>query len=167
MTSSSEDDQEAGNPTACSESFETAPMMPPTFPRFSQGVGNHDFFYMPEIHASLLQRSALIMLAAVLVTACGDDGEPTGVGNNNPVAVIAANPPSVPAGDGNQTVVTLDASGSSDPESDPLTFSSISKLRVPPTSTALLERHVTDDSSLSQTTTADRSCESLRSPVGS
>ncbi len=83
------------------------------------------FFNMPETHTSLLQRSALLMLAIVavplLVTACGDDG--VGSGNNDPVAVIEANPTSVPTGDGNQTVVTLDGSGSSDSESDPLTFS--------------------------------------------
>ncbi len=83
------------------------------------------FFHLPETHTSLLQRSALIMLAIVavplLATACGDDGVGTGI--NDPVAVIEANPTSVPAGDGNQTVVTLDGSGSSDPESDPLTFS--------------------------------------------
>ncbi len=62
-----------------------------------------------------------IVAVPLLVTACGDDG--VGSGNNDPVAVIEANPTSVPTGDGNQTVVTLDGSGSSDPESDPLTFS--------------------------------------------
>ena len=43
-------------------------------------------------------------------------------GNSAPTAVIAANPTSVPFGDNNTTVVTLDGSGSSDPDGDTLTF---------------------------------------------
>jgi len=42
--------------------------------------------------------------------------------NTNPVATIVANPLVVPQNDGNQTVVTLDGSGSSDADSDPLSF---------------------------------------------
>ena len=42
--------------------------------------------------------------------------------NRDPVADIVANPASVQAGDNNQTVVTIDGSGSSDPDGDMLTF---------------------------------------------
>jgi hypothetical protein len=45
-----------------------------------------------------------------------------GPGNNAPTAVISANPTSVPAGDGNVTVVTLDGTGSTDPDGDSLTY---------------------------------------------
>lgn len=43
--------------------------------------------------------------------------------NEAPTAVVTASPTSVPQGDGNQTVVTIDASGSSDPDGDTLSFS--------------------------------------------
>lgn len=77
----------------------------------------------PEMSASRpLTLAALSFL--VLFAACGDDDdgitEPT---NRNPVASISAAPLEVPENDGNQTVVTLDGSGSSDPDNDPLTFS--------------------------------------------
>ena len=42
--------------------------------------------------------------------------------NAAPTAVIATNPTSVPAGDNNQTIVTLDASGSFDPDGDALSY---------------------------------------------
>ena len=42
--------------------------------------------------------------------------------NAAPLATATATPDSVPTGDGNTTVVTLDASGSSDPDGDPFTF---------------------------------------------
>ena len=42
--------------------------------------------------------------------------------NQDPVADIVADPTSVPAGDNNQTIVTIDGSGSSDPDGDMLTF---------------------------------------------
>ena len=42
--------------------------------------------------------------------------------NQDPVADIVANPTSVPGGDNNQTIVTIDGSGSSDPDGDMLTF---------------------------------------------
>ena len=50
------------------------------------------------------------------------DGDPSGA-NSSPVASVTASPTSVPEGDGNQTVVTLDAAGSSDADGDPLSFS--------------------------------------------
>lgn len=57
------------------------------------------------------------------LAACGGDDDPVQPTNNDPVAVIAADPLEVPENDGNQTVVTLDGSGSSDRDGDPLTFS--------------------------------------------
>ncbi|RMH21383.1 MAG: PKD domain-containing protein [Gemmatimonadetes bacterium] len=48
--------------------------------------------------------------------------DPPPAGNGAPTAVATADPDSVPAGDGNTTVVTLDGSGSSDPDGDTLTF---------------------------------------------
>jgi hypothetical protein len=57
------------------------------------------------------------------MTGCSDDDPvPPGPDNNPPVANIDANPLTVPADDGNQTVVTLDGSASSDPDGDALTF---------------------------------------------
>lgn len=43
--------------------------------------------------------------------------------NQAPTAMVTADRTSVPAGDNNTTVVRIDASGSSDPDNDPLTFS--------------------------------------------
>ncbi len=59
---------------------------------------------------------------ALAVGACSDD-EPTGLDNEEPIAQISASPLDVPAGDGNQTVVTIDGSNSSDPDGDLLTYS--------------------------------------------
>jgi len=71
-------------------------------------------------------RSPLTLALLAAVAACGgddDDNGMTGPTNNPPTAVIAADPLDVPPGDNDQTVVTLDGSGSSDPDGDPLTFS--------------------------------------------
>jgi len=51
----------------------------------------------------------------------GISNSPTG-DNRAPTAFFTASPTSVPAGDAHQTVVTLNGSGSSDPDGDPLTF---------------------------------------------
>lgn len=65
-----------------------------------------------------------VMVLPFLILACGSDDQPMQPvpGNNAPTAVISANPTSVPAGDGNMTVVTLDGTGSSDPDGDSLTY---------------------------------------------
>ena len=47
---------------------------------------------------------------------------PPSGGNQAPSAFFTASPPNVPAGDANQTVVTLNGSGSSDPDGDMLTY---------------------------------------------
>ena len=75
-----------------------------------------------------------VMLAVTLfAVACGGDSgtvnnpmnppPPPPTGNGAPVALFTASPTSVPAGDGNTTVVTLNGSASSDPDGDTLTFS--------------------------------------------
>ncbi len=66
-----------------------------------------------------------LLTVAVATVACGDDDSMTGANGDNepPIARIEANRTSVPAGDGHQTIVRLDASDSSDADGDPLTFS--------------------------------------------
>ena len=64
----------------------------------------------------------VVLIASLALGACGDD-DPTGTTNRDPTARVTASPQNVPAGDGNQTVVTIDASASSDPDGDPLTYS--------------------------------------------
>ena len=75
--------------------------------------------------------AAVVATTILLGAGCGDDGD-SGVGppagdpppeNKAPTATIDANRTSVPSGDGFSTVVRLDASGSSDPDGDPLSFS--------------------------------------------
>ena len=66
-------------------------------------------------------RVLLVPLAALVMAACGDD--PNGPDNQDPVARIEASPLTVPAGDANQTVVTIDASESSDPDGNQLSYS--------------------------------------------
>lgn len=63
-----------------------------------------------------------LTLLIALAAACGDSG--TGpIDNGRPIAQIAADPTLVPRGDGFRTVVRLDASGSTDPDGDTLSFS--------------------------------------------
>ncbi|MFV1980895.1 MAG: PKD domain-containing protein [Rhodothermia bacterium] len=59
---------------------------------------------------------------AFTIAGCGDDGGLTDNGEGDPTASFTASPTSVAAGDNNQTVVTLDASNSSDPDGDALSF---------------------------------------------
>ena len=67
--------------------------------------------------------ATLLTLAFVAVTAaCGSSSSALVGGNNAPVASFTASPPSVPAGDNHQTVVTLDASASLDLDGDPLSY---------------------------------------------
>ena len=70
-----------------------------------------------------MRRAAVVgAWAAVAATAaCGDDG--TTADNESPVAQIVADRTTVPTGDGFQTIVTLDASGSTDADGDALTYS--------------------------------------------
>ena len=63
------------------------------------------------------------ILAMLLLAACGDDPvTPPPPSPNAPTAVISASPTIVPRNDGNNTVVTLDGSGSTDPNGDSLTY---------------------------------------------
>jgi len=76
--------------------------------------------------------ASLVLLT--LVAACGGNGGSTSSsppppppppppgGNAAPTATINASPLIVPRNDGNTTVVTLDGSGSTDPDNDPLTY---------------------------------------------
>ncbi len=76
-----------------------------------------------ETRHSLRAVTTLPLIAVLLSLACSDD-EGTGPGDDNdePTASIAASPLSVPGGDGNQTVITLDGTASSDPDGDQLTY---------------------------------------------
>ena len=65
----------------------------------------------------------VLILASFVVAGCSDD-DPTGMGDNSdPIARVTASPNSVRAGDNFQTIVTIDASASSDADGDALTFS--------------------------------------------
>ena len=68
---------------------------------------------------SIFAVSALLMVAA-----CGGEEvtPPPPPMNGIPTASINASPTEVPRNDNNQTVVTLDGSGSTDPDNDPLIF---------------------------------------------
>ena len=70
-----------------------------------------------------LGRRALPILAALVAVGCSDDGGTNPQQNRAPNAVIVANPTVVAAGDNHTTVVTLDGTGSSDPDGDTLSFS--------------------------------------------
>ncbi len=72
------------------------------------------------------RRLGVIPAVVWLLAACGDDPAtsppPPPPPPNAPTAVISASPTVVPLLDGNATVVTLDGSGSTDPNGDPLSY---------------------------------------------
>lgn len=72
--------------------------------------------------ARRLGRRALPILAALVAVGCGDDGGTDPQENRAPNAVIMADPTVVGAGDNHATVVTLNGTGSSDPDGDTLSF---------------------------------------------
>lgn len=78
------------------------------------------------IHIRMFNSRIVFGLLLPGLAACGGDGgtspnpQPQ---NGKPIATATASPMAVPQGDGNMTVVTLDGSGSTDPDGDPLTFS--------------------------------------------
>ncbi len=66
--------------------------------------------------ARRLGRQALPMLAALVAVGCSGDGGTDPQQNRAPNAVIMADPTVVGAGDNHATVVTLNGTGSSDPD---------------------------------------------------
>ena len=67
---------------------------------------------------------AALLFTVPLFAACGDDdGGGTGLDNRRPNAAITPSATSTPANDDFMTIITLDGSGSSDPDGDALTFS--------------------------------------------
>ena len=69
------------------------------------------------------RRLAVIPAMVFLVAACSADPvTPPPPSPNAPTAVISASPTVVPRNDGNNTVVTLDGSGSTDPNGNSLTY---------------------------------------------
>jgi chitinase len=85
--------------------------------------------------------------------------------NVAPVAAFTVTPTTIPAGDGNTTVITLSASDSLDPDGDPITFtwnapggtfvggtdanSEVAQITLPGTGPVVVELVVTDDGGLS------------------
>ena len=70
----------------------------------------------------MMGRRIWLGLLLALAVACGGDSVTEPTDNQRPVAQVVADRTSVPRGDGFQTVVTLDASDSSDPDGDQLTY---------------------------------------------
>ena len=68
-------------------------------------------------------RLGVIPVMVLLAAACGEDPvTPPPPSPNAPTAAIAASPTIVARNDGNNTVVTLDGTGSTDPNGDTLTY---------------------------------------------
>lgn len=77
---------------------------------------------MLDLRSTLPLAVAATAFAAGL-SACGDDDPTPPPANNAPTAALSVDPEEVPRNDGNQTVVTLDGSASSDPDGDALSYS--------------------------------------------
>ena len=90
--------------------------------------------------------------------------------NSAPTAELSITPSTIPAGDGNTTVITLDGSGSFDVDGDPITFewtvpggtfvggtdanSEVAQVTLPGTAPVVVTLEVTDDRGLTDTETA-------------
>ncbi len=85
-------------------------------------------FIRRHLHTSIV--AAIFGLALALAGCDDDDNNPVGpnpggddTGNNPPTAMVSASPTTVPRADNNQTVVTITAEDSTDPDGDALSFS--------------------------------------------
>lgn len=116
-----------------------------------------------------LTKILLTVLMAASLFSCGGTGDEDEGGNQPPIASFTIDPPSTPAGDSHNTVVTLDASDSSDPDGDALSFSwtvqsgifvegttpssQVAKVTFPGISDYAVSLQVTDPSGASDTAT--------------